>query len=59
LVKKGNAAILEVHIKWVGLPDAASTWEDWHVLVVQFLVISSWGQSDSSAAGGVTPVANV
>jgi hypothetical protein len=57
LVKKGNATITQVRIKWVGLPDTAATWEDWHVLLAQFPAIASWGQAGSSAAG-VTPVAS-
>jgi hypothetical protein len=28
LVKKGNAATPQVRVKWLGLPEEASTWED-------------------------------
>jgi hypothetical protein len=44
LVKKGNAAIPLVRVKWERLPELASTWEDWNVLVERFPVVASWGQ---------------
>jgi hypothetical protein len=44
LVKKGNAATPQV-----------STWEDWYVLLHRFLMVSSCGQADSQAGGGVKP----
>jgi hypothetical protein len=28
LVKKGNTTIPQVHVKWLPLPELASTWED-------------------------------
>jgi hypothetical protein len=54
-VKKGNAAISQVCIKWLRIPDA--TWEDWSVLVAKFPEVASWGQDGVSARGGVTPSA--
>jgi hypothetical protein len=55
LVKKGNAAVPQVRVKWVRLPDSDSTWEDWNVLVKMFPAVSAWGQAVSQAGGGVTP----
>jgi hypothetical protein len=52
LVKKGNAAVPQVKIKWLGLPDTTTSWEDWYVLLKKFPAISSWGQ-DGSLEGEV------
>jgi hypothetical protein len=54
-VKKGTAATPQVHVKWQGLPEEASTWEDWYVLLHRFLMVPSCRQADSQAGGGVTP----
>jgi hypothetical protein len=45
LVKKGNAATPHVKVKWAGLSETASTWEDWYVLTTRFPAILSWGQA--------------
>ena len=34
LVKKGNTAIVQVKVKWTGIPEEAATWEDWSTLKV-------------------------
>jgi len=52
LVKKGNAAIPQVLIKWSHIPDTSATWEDYYVLKEHFPTAAAWGQSASSAAGG-------
>jgi len=54
LVKKGNAAIPQVLIKWSGLQDASATWEDYHVLHQRFPEAPAWGQA-ASQARDVTP----
>jgi hypothetical protein len=36
MVKKGNATIVQVLIKWTNLPEDAATWEDWAVLTTKF-----------------------
>jgi hypothetical protein len=36
LVKKGNSVVPHVCVKWQGLPDTATSWEDWYVLKVIF-----------------------
>jgi hypothetical protein len=51
-VKKGNAVVPQVKIKWLGLLDTATSWKDWYMLLRKFPVISSWGQ-DALQAGEV------
>jgi len=48
LVKKGNAAIPQVLIKWSHIPDTSATWEDYYVLKEHFPTAAAWGQSASS-----------
>lgn len=55
LVKKGNTAILQVFIKWSGLPDTSATWEDYNVLRTRFPNAPAWGQAGTSAGGTVRP----
>jgi hypothetical protein len=54
LVKKGNAAVPQVLIKWTGLSADTATWEDWEVLKVRFPAVLAWGQASSLAGGIVT-----
>jgi hypothetical protein len=54
LVKKGNTAIPQVRVRWSGLPEAATTWENYHVLRHHFPEAPAWGQAASPAGGGVT-----
>jgi hypothetical protein len=56
LVKKGNAAVPQVKVKWQALPEVSVMWEDWYVLINRFPVVKSWGQDCSSVGGPVTPV---
>jgi hypothetical protein len=44
-VKKENAAIPQVCVKWEQFPKSVSTWEDWNVLMERFPVAASWGQA--------------
>jgi hypothetical protein len=46
-VKKGNAAIPQVKIKWTKLPEAAATWEDYNVLKTRFPNSLAWGQASA------------
>ena len=55
LVKKGNTAVPQVKISWVGLPASTTTWEDYNVVKHRFPNAPAWGQAGSSARGGVTP----
>lgn len=54
MVKKGNAAITQVLIKWTQLPEDSATWEDWEVLKVRFPNVLTWGQVSFLRAGTVT-----
>lgn len=52
LIKKGNAAMPQVKIKWSGFPVESATWEDLYVLQKRFPWIIAWGQAP--AQGGAT-----
>jgi hypothetical protein len=52
LVKKGNTAIPQVLLSWIGLPATSTTWEDYYVVKQRFPNALAWGQA-SSLAGGV------
>jgi len=54
MLKKGNAAVIQVLIKWTHLPSDAATWEDWDVLVAHFPAMLAWGQASSPPGGVVT-----
>lgn len=54
MVKKDNAAITQVLVKWKHLDEDSVTWEDWAVLVNKFPSVLSWGQASSSPGGNVT-----
>jgi hypothetical protein len=52
---EGNAVVPQVLIKWTGLPDSCTTWEDYNVLHCCFPDMPAWGQAASQAGGDVTP----
>ncbi|XP_071683515.1 uncharacterized protein [Lolium perenne] len=54
LVKKGNVAVPQVLIKWLGIPADSPTWEDWEVLKMRFPNVLAWGQASTSPGGIVT-----
>jgi hypothetical protein len=54
LVKKGNTAIPQVKLTWVGLPSTTTTWEDYNMVKARFPDAPAWGQAGTSARGGVT-----
>ena len=54
LVKKGNAAVPQVLVKWAGIPATSATWEDYYVCKNKFPDSIAWGQAISPAAGDVT-----
>jgi len=43
LVKKGKKAIVQIMVKWVGLPLEMSSWEDYNVLKERFPISPIWG----------------
>ena len=56
LVKKGNAAILQVLIRWSELPATAATWEDYEAVHQRFPDAPAWGQAGSIGEGTFTAV---
>jgi putative heme iron utilization protein len=54
MMKKGNASVIQVLIKWTNLPEDAATWEDWDTLKTSFPSVLTWGQVSSSPGGNVT-----
>jgi hypothetical protein len=54
LVKKGNAALPQVLIKWTTLTEDMATWEDWTTLSTKFPFILAWGQASASGGEPVT-----
>jgi hypothetical protein len=56
MMKKGNAPMIQVLIKWKTLPDEEATWEDWDVLTTRFPAVLAWGQASASPGGSVTHV---
>ena len=53
LVKKGNAAVLQVLIKWSNIPEASATWEDFYVIKDRFPTALAWGQAMSQGGEDV------
>jgi hypothetical protein len=51
MVKKGNAATVQVLIRWSGMPSLCATWEDFHVVKNRFPQALAWGQASSQ--GGI------
>jgi hypothetical protein len=55
LVKKGNAAITQVLIKWKHIPEESATWEDWDTLKMKFPSVVAWGQATIPEGEPVMP----
>lgn len=56
LVKKGNAALTQVLVRWGTLPPACATWEDYTVLQARFPSAPVWGQPGSQGGSNVLVV---
>lgn len=54
LVNKGNAAHLQVLLKWSTLPSSFATWEDYEVTKKRFPQAPAWGQVVSKVGGNGT-----
>jgi 'chromo' (CHRromatin Organisation MOdifier) domain. len=52
-VKRGNAAHVQVLLKWSLLPADHATWEDYHVVKTRFPDAPAWGQAETPAGGTV------
>jgi len=50
LVKKGNAPIPQILLKWSKLPSTSATWEDLYIVQQRFPDALAWGQA--SLPGG-------
>lgn len=53
MVRKGNRAIVQVLVKWTGVPEEAATWDDYSVAKARFPEANAWGQALSEARGDV------
>jgi hypothetical protein len=53
LVKKGNAAITQVLVKWSQLPTEMATWEDYYVLQQWYPEASVWSPAASQGGSNV------
>nr|ABF94845.1 retrotransposon protein, putative, unclassified [Oryza sativa Japonica Group] len=53
LVKRSNAAHVQVLLKWSSLPADHATWEDYHVVKTRFPDAPAWGQAETPAGGTV------
>jgi hypothetical protein len=51
MVKKGNATIVQVLVKWTNVDEASASWENWDVLKERFPFIVAWGQANFPAGG--------
>jgi hypothetical protein len=56
MMKRGNALVIQVLIKWKTQPDEDVTWEDWDVLKQRLPTMLAWGQASISPGGSVTPI---
>jgi hypothetical protein len=56
-VKKGNAALLQVLIRWTNLPATCATWKDYDVVHHRFPAAPAWGQAGSPGGDTVTAAA--
>ncbi|XP_071680493.1 uncharacterized protein [Lolium perenne] len=51
MVKKGNATIVQVLVKWTNVDEASASWENWDVLKERFPFVVAWGQANFPAGG--------
>ena len=54
LVKKGNASLAQVLIRWTDLPASSATWEDYDTVRQRFPLAPAWGQAVSLGGGTVS-----
>ena len=47
MVKKGNAAVPQVKIRWSALSEDCATWEDYHVLRQRYPDVVLWSEAAS------------
>lgn len=54
MVKKGDAALVQIRVKWSTLPADATTWEDYDVLWKRFHEAELWEEEEEAAQDGAT-----
>jgi ribosomal protein L21E len=54
LVKKGNAAMPQIKVRWTNLPDDCTTWEDYYVLKKRFPDVELWKELPAQGGDSVT-----
>jgi hypothetical protein len=61
MVKKGNAAVPQIKVRWSSLPDDCATWEDYYVLHRRYPDAALWKDADTQGGESVTspPVTQV
>lgn len=60
MVKKGNAAIPQIKVRWSSFSDDCATWEDYHVLRQRFPDAAIWkGAPNQGGASVVSPLSDV
>jgi hypothetical protein len=52
--KKGLDSVLQIKVKWSGLPETNATWEDYPVLRARYPSAGIWEGASSSEGGNVT-----
>lgn len=55
MVKKGNAATVQILVQWSSLPVDCATWEDYYVLKTRFPMAPIWDQPAFQGGAIVTP----
>ncbi|XP_019160031.1 PREDICTED: uncharacterized protein LOC109156634 [Ipomoea nil] len=53
MVKRNNAAEVEILVQWANLSEEAATWENYHHVIKQFPNFNPWGQGSNEGEGNV------
>jgi hypothetical protein len=59
IVRQGNAAGVQILVKWQGLPVSQATWEDYTILRRRFPAASLWAEDQAQEGASVTPLPTV
>ena len=59
MVKTGNAAVVQVLLRWSGLPSSCATWEDFTVAKNRFSKALAWGQASFQEGRIVTTLSGM
>jgi hypothetical protein len=55
MVRSGNSAATQIHVRWSGLDEAQATWEDYELLKLKFPRATLWERDRSQGGDSVTP----